>query len=278
MTSIAIGLASGIGNAVFMLPAIKALKEKGAHVALYVQTDFATADLWRRCRYADQVLEAPQSINGHVPICGQWRPASWNRISKVVQVQLRHPYTMPEWKSNLRLACQTERVDVSDWCRDLDRTPRWDVGIVPGSKGGVWLRKRWPGMRAVAAHYLAAGRRVAVFGTQDDGAREIPGETVLTPAISTLPDALAGCRVIIGTDSGVTHLASSLGVPVVVVYTATSEVKGEPVGRAHTKILAPLACRPCQTTPRWAACGRWACQDLDSAAVVSAADNYLGNI
>jgi ADP-heptose:LPS heptosyltransferase len=129
-------------------------------------------------------------------------------------------------------------------------------------------------MAAVAAHYLGEGRRVAVFGLDQDDTGAITGEHIDTREIATLPDALAGCRVIIGTDSGVTHLASSLGVPVVVVYTATSPIKGDPVGM-NRKIFKPLPCSPCQSTPGWQGCNDWRCRDIDPTSVIEAADISL---
>lgn len=164
--NLAIGLASGLGNQVHMLPAIKAIKLLGHMVALYVQGDFPTASLWRRCVYADEVLEPPAPMNGHRLLCGNWRPVDWKR-AVVTQVRLPEIHAC-EWRSDFRLAEQLgwkgDPPDVSDWCRGLDRTRRWDFGVVPGCKGGTWLRKRWPGMAAVAGQLLDTGRSVAVFG------------------------------------------------------------------------------------------------------------------
>lgn len=278
--SVALGLASGLGNAAFMLPTIAAVKMMGYRVALCVETDFNTVPLFSRCRYADEVLGPHAATNGHRLMCGQWRPASWGRQGGIAQYALRYPYTQSECESNFRIARvlgwhNRERPDCSDWCADLDRTPRWDVGIVPGSKSGIWLRKRWPGMATVAKHFIGRGLRVAVLGLQQDGVEEIPCERLDTADIAKLPDALAGCRVIVGTDSGPVHLASSLGVPVVVIYTGTSELKGDPVGPSR-KILRPLPCRPCQTTPRWQACREWKCREIDPAEVIGAAEQFLG--
>lgn len=272
--SIAVGLASGLGNAVFMLPTVKALKLQGHRISLYVQTDFETVGLFRRCIYADEILEPPATLNGHKLICGQWRPAAWSAVRNVTRMQVGYPYTMPEWKSNLRLAGRSDKIDISDWCDGLDRNLRWDVGIVPGSKEGVWLRKRYPGMKDIAAYYLAQGVKVGVFGLPHDGVSETPGEAVMTENIALLADVLAGCRVVIGTDSGPTHLASSLGIPVVVIYTATSEIKGEPVGR-HNTIVTAMKCRPCQSIPRWYGCMDWKCREIDPDHVIQAANEFL---
>lgn len=276
----AVGLASGLGNAIMMLPTIKALKQLGHQITVYSQTDWDTADLWRRCQYIDDVLEAPAGLNGHLPICGMWRPEAWRQLRNVIRYECRPPYTRSEWQSNFRLAerfgWQDAVPDVSDWCRDLDRTPRWDVGIVPGCKVGIWLRKRWPGMRAVADHFLAKGLRVAVFGLDCDGVADIPGERIVTDRLVQLPDQLAGCRVIVGTDSGVTQLASSLGIPVAMILTASCGTKSDPVGSVKIKISrADLNCRPCVSTPRWQACSDWKCRDVEAASVIRAAEDLL---
>jgi hypothetical protein len=270
--SIIIGLASGLGNAVFMLPTIKAYRQMGYRITLYVETDFPTADLWRRCVYADEAIEGPADLGDRFLTCGHWMPQSWQR--KCVQRQaLQFPYSESEAESNLRATGMSAPIDVSDWCSGIDRTPKYDIGIVPGSKGGTWLRKRYPGMKDIAAHYIAQGKRVAVFGLEADGVNEIPGEAIRTEKIALLPDAIAQCRVIIGTDSGVTQLASSLGVPTVVIFTGTSEIKGRPVG-PHRIVAANVNCRPCQTTPRWQDCTDWKCQEIDIDAVIDAAGRF----
>jgi len=272
-----IGLASGLGNCVFMLPAIKALTTLGQDVELYVQTDFPTVDLWKRCVYAKKVVAGPGNLNGNRLMAGEYSPAAWKGGS-VARFPLRNIYD-PVWESNMRLAQSIGYrggwLDVSDWCRDLDRTPRWDIGIVPGCKGGYWIRKRWPGLKDVAAHFLKEGRRVAVFGLPGDDCESIPGEFVWTPDISRLPDALAGCRAVIGGDSGVVHLASSLGIPVVMVYTATSEFKADPIGTQKRKVATSIPCHPCVSTPRWPACREWRCREIDPMAVVHAAEEFL---
>jgi ADP-heptose:LPS heptosyltransferase len=275
-----VALASGLGNCCFMLPAIKGLHDAGISITLYVETDFPMLSLWQRCRYADKVIQGPSNVNGIPMLAGHWRPRSWLR-RPVAQYRLSEPvYRMSEWQNNLQLLASFNlpvpaSVDVSDWCRDVNRAAAWDVGIIPGSKGGTWVRKRYRRMAEVAKLCAQKGWKVAVFGMDKDGANEIPGKHIKTE-IRSLPDALAACRVVIGTDSGPTHLASSLGVPVVVIYTATSEVKGDPVGLAKRKIIRPhLPCHPCQARSRWYACTHWLCQGIEPVTVIKAAAELL---
>jgi ADP-heptose:LPS heptosyltransferase len=277
MKPLVVGFASGLGNCIYMLPAVKALKLMGREVDLFVQTDFDTVPLWKRCAYADRILTDPSELNGQELACGQWEPAAW-RAKKVTQYRLPRIHDC-EWRSNMRLAhalgWRGQPPDVSDWCLGLDRARRWDVGVAPGSKRGVWMRKRWPGMKTVAGHFLHAGRSVAVFGLPEDDVESIPGEHVDTKDIGTLPDALAGCGIVIGGDTGVTHLASSLGIPVVTVYTATSEVKAEPVCRPNRKVFGSVPCRPCVSTPRWQSCRDWRCREIDPRKVIAAAEEMI---
>jgi ADP-heptose:LPS heptosyltransferase len=274
---IAVGLASGLGNCVFMLPAIKALHSMGHDVALYVDTDFPTADLWKRCIYASAVFEKSQNLEGRLAVAGEYQPACWSQLTLHQRFYLKQIYACV-WQSNMRIAhgfgYSDTAPDVSDWCRDLDRSKRWDFGIVPGCKAGIWIRKRWPQMKTVSRDLRRKGYSVAVFGLPGDDMEEIPGEKFDTAGkLAQLPDLLAGCRVIISTDSGVGHLASSLGIPVVMLYTATSSDKADPVGRQKIKIRPRISCYPCVSTPQWHICKEWKCQmGIDQSEVVNAAE------
>jgi hypothetical protein len=53
------------------------------------------------------------------------------------------------------------------------------------------------------------------------------------------------------------------------IYTSTSEVKGEGVGRPFVRIVEDLTCHPCQATGRWAACTQWRCQEIKVDRVVN---------
>lgn len=265
-----------------MLPALKALRSLDCRISLYLDADYKPSkELWRRCRYADEVHESPEPVPAaDEHLSGHWRPAAFGRFKNVIRYRFQNEpyYDQPEWSLALGLARHFgwtgDPPDVSDWCLGLKRIKQYDYGLVPGSKGGEWLRKRYPGMRKVAEQLQGSGRTVALFGQASDGLEGIPGDLISSP-LERLPDALALCRVVIGTDSGPTHLASSLGIPTIVIYTSTSDVKGEPVGRPAVKITAPVSCRPCQATPRWWNCADWICRQIDPEAVVEVGENLL---
>jgi heptosyltransferase II len=132
------------------------------------------------------------------------------------------------------------------------------IGISPGAAyGGA---KRWlPDRFAQAAVGIARERdaSVAIFGAVDEHevctivqqsvhALGVPchnfsGQTSLAEFI----DLAAACEVFLTNDSGPMHIASSLGVPTVVVFGATDENATGPTG-AHTRVVRePVECSPC---------------------------------
>ncbi len=271
-----VGLAGGVGNSIFNLPMLKALRAAG-HIPIgYVETDYPSASLWARCRYLEEVVEAPDQLPlAEVMVAGPWCPRlmSPHRSTRRYIYPPGGTYKIPEWKLILKaaedLGWSGERPDVSDWCTNLDPSLKYDVGIAPGCKpGSLWERKQYPHMGKVAERLLEMGLKVCVFGTERDP--KVPGDDYRGRfRLADLPEGLAACGVILGVDGGVSQLAASLGIPSVILYTATSEVKGDPVCGGVSKLITDVKCRPCQSTPAWNACKNWICQDINPADVVS---------
>jgi ADP-heptose:LPS heptosyltransferase len=277
---ICFGLHGGIGNCLFCLPAIKALTESGAEIELYVEGDYPMIDLWSRCRYASRVRDTGAVYRN--TLCGQYWPhvpgVHWRRLG---WPDGQSSYPKPEWQQILDNApCPRRRirVDVRDWI-DVDREPRYDVGLIPGCKpGGEWSRKRWPYMHVLAEHLEKRGLSVRAFGLDDEireahlrrwhGGRR---------SLDEMPEELATARVIVGTDSGITQLASSIGLPTVMLFTATCPTKGDPVGppALNRKLTRALDCAPCQSTPRWRECIDWRCREIHPGNVLDAVDDLL---
>lgn len=113
------------------------------------------------------------------------------------------------------------------------------VAIHPGSSGSA---KCWPAERYVA---LIEGlvergyRPVVTFGPADDAVRHrilprIKGrDVVIAEGLPLLEIAqlYARCRAMIGNDSGMTHLAAALGIPVIALFGPTDPAVWEPRGK-----------------------------------------------
>jgi len=262
------GLHGGLGNSIFCLPAIKKLAQKGP-LSLYVEGDYFMADMFSRCRYATVVAKPPEAVpKAAVYYSGSYAPGAFRGIPFRFCGWPKHTryYPWPEWEQIKRLATgDRQREDTSDWL-NIDSKPaiEYDVGIIPGCKPGpYWERKRYPQMEQVSTKLIEAGYRLAVIGSNDDLNVKVHGDDFRGKTASLLDavQLLLKCRVLLGTDSGVLQLGASLGIPNVVLYTATCSVKGDPL-MAAVKIKPTAYCSPCQSTPKWGTCRNWVCRKL----------------
>ncbi len=125
------------------------------------------------------------------------------------------------------------------------------VAIAPGSR---WPSKQWNGFARLAP-LLARDARILLVGDENDRAFADPiarslGERCLDlTGRAPLMDAaahLARCRVFVGNDSGLMHLAEAVGVPVVSLFGPTVESFGYfPSLPESRTIERRIACRPC---------------------------------
>jgi heptosyltransferase-2 len=123
-------------------------------------------------------------------------------------------------------------------------------GFVALAPGAGHASKRWPlaHWQALARRLLAAGHRlVAVGGAAERPLLDLPG---VVPAYG-LPLLVTGAllrraRVVVANDSGMLHLATAVGRPVVALVGPTVRGFGFFPYLARGEVLErPLACRPC---------------------------------
>jgi lipopolysaccharide heptosyltransferase II len=130
------------------------------------------------------------------------------------------------------------------------------VAIHPGS-GGYSLARRWPPDRfAQVADALIEGYEVQVVllgGPQETEltqrvaslmrheAIDLGGKT----SIPLLAALLRLCRLFVGNDSGVMHLASAVGTPVVAIFGPSNPAAWGPWGPTHEVVRIDLECSPC---------------------------------
>ena len=143
----------------------------------------------------------------------------------------------------------------------LDAGGPW-VALHPGS-GPYSPARRWlPERFAEVADGLAAsGARVVLVGTPADGTADVAAQA-RAPVLDltgrtdlpTLAAVLARMDLFVGNDSGVTHLATAMGTPVVAVFGPSNAIawgpwwpetdaQGPP--SPHRVVGLPLPCRPC---------------------------------
>ena len=146
-----------------------------------------------------------------------------------------------------------------------DRVDRWlaekglaNARLAALAPGAAHATKRWP-----LAHWIGLAQRlrdagyvvVAVGGPDDRGlARQLAEGGVAETAagefsLQETGAVLARSRVLVSGDTGVMHMATGVGTPVVALFGPTVEQFGFFPYRAPSIVLQrPLACRPCSST------------------------------
>jgi heptosyltransferase-1 len=121
--------------------------------------------------------------------------------------------------------------------------------------GTTWASKHWPEpmWRVLAGHLSGAGWAVEIpwgnpaeRGRAERIAAGRSGITVLERApLDVLGERIADAGLVIGVDSGLSHLAGACGVPTVVIYGSTSAARTGARGRRVLNLEATFDCAPC---------------------------------
>ncbi len=145
------------------------------------------------------------------------------------------------------------------------------IAIHPGTSIKA-LFKRWPpDQYARLADRLARELSATVlftWGTEElewvEGIRREMEEPSLlgpkTESLTQLGEVYRQCDLYIGGDTGPMHIASLMGIPVVVIYGPTDPIENEPFGN-HIKIRKEVGCNPCH---------KYSCKELHCIKAVSA--------
>ncbi len=121
-------------------------------------------------------------------------------------------------------------------------TPSPTVALHPGSGSPT---KNWPlaGFEALAAELERRGERVAwVAGPAEEDLRlEGRGTVWRDLPLANLCASLSRCRLYVGNDSGITHLAAAAGTPTLALFFASDPRVWAPKGRLVRTMLGAKA-------------------------------------
>jgi len=132
------------------------------------------------------------------------------------------------------------------------------VGLSPGAKYGSakeWFPERFGELARRLSKEM--GARVLILGSEADRATasrigEITGgETIDLTGKTNLGQAMAlisHCRIFVTNDSGLMHVASALGVPLVAIFGSTDPSRTGPLGGKSRVLCKSLPCAPCLKT------------------------------
>jgi heptosyltransferase-1 len=147
--------------------------------------------------------------------------------------------------------------------------------------GANWDTKRWPVQNfAALVEPLRQefGLSSVIAGALGDRelAAKIPGATDLTgrTTLQELVALLAGAALVIGNDSGPSHIAAALGKPLVTLYGPTSPSATGPWGKMDGVVQFAVPCHPCYKK----SCSHQSClQKLEVAPVLTKIRQQMGS-
>jgi heptosyltransferase-2 len=147
--------------------------------------------------------------------------------------------------------------EVKAWLESVDLAS--EANVVAIAPGAAHATKRWPldHWRVLLQRLVKDGLAVVLVGGPDDAAitaelsRATPGRVASAAGVFGLQGTgalLRRARALISGDTGVMHMASGVGTPVVALFGPTVEAFGFfPYTKLSRVVELPLPCRPCTT-------------------------------
>ena len=161
---------------------------------------------------------------------------------------------IPALKASPKLLDETEGILRSLGVKRSDPL----VGVGPGAKYGSakeWFPERYGELATRISKGMGAG--VLILGSLGDrlvasqicqktgpAAIDLTGKTTLAQAIGLI----ARCRLFITNDSGLMHVASALGVPLVAIFGSTDPLRTGPLSKNSRVLYKSIPCAPCLKT------------------------------
>jgi ADP-heptose:LPS heptosyltransferase len=188
-----------------------------------------------------------------------WKPGPGDRrhVSRVFADSLVPWIPKGEALAPPRLSVDEEGLERGqEWLREREQAPARILVALHAGAGSA--EKRWATARFKAlTHAILKDNRVSLLaiegpaepGTATDLARNLPLPRAM-PAIglplSVLAAVLIRCAAYVGNDSGISHLASALGVPSIVLFGPTDPGHWAPLGDNVRVICRKSGCSACE--------------------------------
>ncbi len=271
-------LASGIGNIVLATPLLVALNQMELIVDLLLHADYPqTIDLFRDWSSVREIFDGRTkrrtTFDNYEFVIPAIPPFYWPRFAHLYKNTLGKIHRPPD-----ALFYQDEQEYYLAFARELgypaDQKPFYRLPIAPsenfavtaktlvlapGCKTGEMAAKRWPYFPQLAEHF----DDVAIVGTADD-LRQHDGTAMQFPrharsfvdqlTLRETAELIASAGVVVGNDSGISHIAAAIGTPTVMLFGPTPHLS---LGQfpMNVKVLrVGLGCEPCWFSTRFRAC------------------------
>ncbi len=162
---------------------------------------------------------------------------------------------------------------VKMWCLQRNIFTEPLVGLHPGAGD---KKKRWDKYGELSRLIIEGGRKVIVFGSSKETdyiENVIPQDEDIFRFVgyplTHVAAMISRCEVLIGNDSGLSHLSSALSVATVTIFGPSSWIRGKPYGERSVIIKSDLSCSPCS----WLGVGI-RCESVECLKRIKAQDVY----
>lgn len=281
MDTVLVHLAAGVGNLVLATPLLVALEEMGFRTHVWLDADYPeTADLFEGWSAVAKITNRPPGdVAEYAHVIPAAPPFYWSRFAAVFS---RFSAVMPRPSDSLFY--ENEQAFYLAFARALgypaDRAPayrlpigpneRWGVTactvvLAPGCKTGEMSKKRWP----FYGELSACLEDVCVVGTTDDIRTADGSELVFAPHVRSFigrltlretAELLASAGLVVGNDSGLSHIAAAVGTPTLMIFGPTPDLALGALPSNVRVLRAGLRCEPCWLANRFGECnGRIEC-------------------
>src|SRR4030043_2453250 len=161
-----------------------------------------------------------------------------------------------EPKYSLHIPPQDREYVASFFKASLASLHRPLIAIHPGNSSKAIFKRWMPDRYAQLADRLVRELNASVLFTWGEGElewvegirKEMKEPSLLGPetiSLTQLGEGYRNCDLYIGGDTGPMHIASLVGIPIVVIYGPTDPIVNEPFGR-HKKVRKEVGCNPCR--------------------------------
>lgn len=271
-------LGAGIGNVVLATPLLLALHELGFAVDVLLAADYAeTSDLLRPWSVVQEIFTglSQPPLARYERIAPALPPFYQARFGRAIANRPNALMRPPD-----SLFYENEQAFYLHFARALDyppdRAPRpclpiapsqkfgvtsGTIVLAPGCKTGIMATKRWPHFAELAAAFSD----VVVVGTLDDLKRN-DGSPMNFPAhvrsrvgqlsLRETAELMAAAGVVVGNDSGLSHVAAAVGTPTVMLFGPTPDHSLGAMPPNVKVLRSGLPCEPCWFRDRFRACGK----------------------
>ena len=262
MYKLIFALSGGIGNMIQATPAIKAANMAGHVVDVFIQSKGVEGlrELFKISSINKiYINEAPKDtydfllkgffLNSPLPIKFNRKIESRKRFS-IHSPEALYYYDLVE---QLDIKITTPNPEVNIGKNGASPKNRNTVAIYPGSKPN-WAMKRWDKYDKLAEKF----EHVVLVGKFEDinshgnptwikKAWNWPKNTeVYFGSLVNTASVISKCKMFIGNDGGLAHIAAATGVPTFVIFGPSSVLKNKPYCDNAHAIYLGLECQPCQ--------------------------------